>query len=402
MDIGIKLLNPVSNCTRIRNCIDDYVAGIYPFDLQIGWFMGDIDYLYPDKPDDDSTGFISFNAKNGGDRMKLKTARYLTRKCGLNKHLNDEQIRILAEKINSLLWTEEELNNVEILRGQAIMDAYEEEVGGSSCMTGDCSCYTGLYVENPNRFGMLVIRNGNDSARAIVHYLDNGRTLLGCVYTTAEHLLDKMRDYGIQQGWHIYRDLTDIDKSTLIMSGLNFCEGEIPYMDVLIQGEICGDTLTASYNGGSFSLQDQNGGLGGYTCEACGDHVHEDDTYRDNGGEAYCETCFNEIFFICYHCNDTVCNDDGIFIENKEIYVCQSCADQNYHQCKTCSDYHELDNVQFLNDDAYCESCFDEIADCCEECSEAFYTKDLTTVDDSGPLCEDCAITIKEAKGAIL
>ncbi|KKL03694.1 hypothetical protein LCGC14_2623600, partial [marine sediment metagenome] len=29
MNTGIKLLNPASNCTRIRNCIEDYVASIY-------------------------------------------------------------------------------------------------------------------------------------------------------------------------------------------------------------------------------------------------------------------------------------------------------------------------------------------------------------------------------------
>ena len=165
MNARIKLLNPVLNSTRIRNCIEDYVASLFPFDLQIGWAMGKINYKYPGKPDDESTGFIAFDVP-GKDRLKLKTARYLTRKCKLGEiaSLSDEQIRNLAEKINSLLWTVEELNNVELICGDAITNAYAKNVGGSSCMTGGNSSYTRLYEINPARFKMLIMRSNNDSA----------------------------------------------------------------------------------------------------------------------------------------------------------------------------------------------------------------------------------------------
>ena len=403
MDTGIKLLNPVSNCTRIRNCIEDYVMSLFPFDLQIGWFMGTIDYRYPDKPEDKSTGFLSYNAKAVNGRLKLKTARYLTRRCSLNEHLNDEQIRVLAEKINSMLWTDEELNNVEILHGSDITNAYKKEIGGSSCMTGYNSEYTGLYASNLTRFGMLVIRNGNDSARAIVHHLDNGRKLLGCVYTTAEHLLGKMNSYAIQQGWYNYRDLNDVDESTLVMSHLYFKEGEIPYMDVLTQGEICGDLLTVSYNNGSFSLQNQDGTLeGGYHCEHCGDYIHVDDTFSSDNGNTYCEECFDELFIICQKCNCVVCKDDSIHIEDVELDVCQYCAYNAYHQCKTCGEYHSIDDTHFVNGSAYCESCFDDIADTCAECGETYLLEDLASVSGSEPLCDECGDAVQEERGVVV
>lgn len=402
MNIGVKLLNPVLNCTRIRNCIEDYVMSIHPFDLQIGWFMGNINYQYPDKPEDGSTGFIAFNVQ-GKNRLKIKTARYLTRKCKLNAgaSLDDEQIRILAEKINSLLWTDEELNNIELIRGEAITEAYENEVGGSSCMTGCNSSYTGLYASNPTRFEMLIIRSGNDSARAIIHKLDNGQKLLGTIYTTAEHLFDMMKNYADEQDW-IVRTSYDGNKSSWIMSGLHFCDGEIPYMDVLTNGEINGNLLTVSYNSGGFELQNQNGDLGGYQCENCGDCVREDDICSDDDGNTYCQYCFDENFIYCPDCETTTHHNDVVFIQIEEIYVCQYCADKHYYKCEECNSYFKLDDIQILNDSAYCENCFDEIANCCENCNEAFYTEDLVTVNDSGPLCADCAVEVQKEEGIIL
>lgn len=402
MNTGVMLLNPVSNCTRIRNCIEDYVMGLHPFNLQIGWFMGSIDYRYPDKPEDGSAGFIAFEC-SGKDRVKLKTARYLTRKCRLNDGaaLNDVQIRELAEKINNLLWTAEELNSVELICGQAIIDAYSEEVGGSSCMTGSHAEYTGLYAANPTKFQMLIARNVNDSARAIVHVLDNGQKLLGLIYTTAEHLIDIMKIYAKNNGWLTIYDSID-DKDILVMSGLSFTDGEIPYMDALTQGMLEDNLLTISYNGGDFSLQEQNGYFNGYSCYECSDYINEDDMYGDENGNTYCEYCFSENFIHCEECSAVVHNSDSVYIEDAEIYVCQNCASSHYHCCETCGEYRTLDDMQIFNDNIYCEDCFDEIVDYCEDCNEVFCTEDLTAVGDSGPLCEDCATAVQEYKGVIL
>ncbi len=405
MNIGVKLLNAGSNSTRIRNCIEDYVASLHPFNLQIGWALGAINYRYPDKPDDSSIGFIAFDVP-GKERLKLKTARYLTRKCKLNEVavLNDEQIRILAEKINGLLWTVDELNDVELICGRAITEAYSDEVGGSSCMSGCNSSYTRLYEVNPTRFEMLIIRNDNDSARAIVHKLDNGQKLMGVIYATAEHLLDMMENHANSQGWLTCNNTDRCNRNSWVMSDLQFCEGEIPYMDTLTSGSINGNLLTVSYNSGEFELQNTNGNLDDYyQCENCGDCLHEDDTYSDDNGNIYCEYCFNENFIYCPDCEDVTRSTDTVYIQDKEICICQHCADKNYYRCETCNEYRTLDSMKIFDDNPYCENCFDEIADCCEDCNEAFYTEDLTTVGDSDPLCEDCATTRQEREeGAIL
>ena len=404
MNTKIKLLNPVSNSTRIRNCIEDYVTSLFPFDLQIGWAMGEINYRHPDKPDDGSTNFIAFDVP-GKDRAKLKTTRYLIRKCKLGEiaSLNDEQIRDLAEKINSLLWTIEELNDIELIRGKAITNAYAKNVGGSSCMTGGNFSYTRLYEINPARFEMLIIRSNNDSARAIIHKLDNGRKLLGVIYTTANYLFNKMENYAVKQNWILYSDPAITNKNSWIMSDLQYNDGEIPYMDVLASGKINGALLTVSYNSGSFELHNQDGSLvSGYYCEICNDHVHEDDIFGDNNGNIYCECCFNENFIHCPDCSEIAHSGDAVFIENKKVYVCSYCVNKHYYSCETCNEYFELDDIRIINDANYCENCFDEIADYCENCNAVFYTEDLTSVNDSGPLCEDCAIAKRESEGIVL
>ena len=116
----------------------------------------------------------------------------------------------------------------------------------------------------------------------------------------------------------------------------------------------------------------------------------------------YCEYCFNESFIWCPDCGVATHNNDTVHIQNKEIYVCQYCANKHYYKCETCGDYYELDNVQIFNDSIYCESCFDEIADRCENCSEPFYIEDLTSVNNSGSLCDDCATKIQETEGIVL
>jgi len=402
MNIGVKLLNTCSNSTRIRNCIEDYVASLHPFDPQIGWTMGAINYRYPDKPDDGSTGLIAFDVP-GKERMKIRTARYLTRKCKLHEaaNLNDEQIRILAEKINNLLWSVEELSDVELIHGPAITKAYEDEVGGSSCMTGSNASYTGLYAANPTRFEMLIIRSGNDSARAIIHKLDDGRKLFGRIYTNAQHLLEKMKRHADDQGWIVSRYVDRSNRSSWIMSNLNYCDGEIPYMDTLISGSTCNGLLTVSWDNGDFGLQDQNGNMGGYICELCGDRVGEEDAYSNDNGNIYCEYCFYKAFLRCEYCEIVIHKDDAVFIEDAESYVCEHCVSSHYYQCEKCQDHYSIDGVQFLNDETYCQNCFGEITSYCEDCDEVFYTEDLTTVDDSGPLCESCATARQKSEGVI-
>ena len=42
------------------------------------------------------------------------------------------------------------------------------------------------------------------------------------------------------------------------------------------------------------------------------------------------------------------------------------------------------------------------MADHCKDCGEVFEFEDLTSVDDSGPLCADCATAKQEVEGVIL
>lgn len=368
--------------------IEDYVSGCFPMNKDVQQVMNTIDYRHPDRPDDDSIRYIAFDAGPGKPRMKIGTVRYLTRKCKLSSILNDILIRDLALKINSTLWGVEELNEIELLSGTAIMQAYSDKVGGHSCMTGGCSDYVGLYASNPDRFQLIVARNDNDSARAVVSKLDNGEYYMDTIYTTAEHLKEVLKSYAREHGWWFSYGNYPAN-SIMNVSGLEYEDGAIPYMDTFTSGSVCSGLLDIGTRGGDYELASTCGELeGGYVCEDCGCHVSQDDIMSDGQGYYYCETCWCERFFYCESCDSESDRDDSVCIEDEQKHVCQNCADSHYYQCEHCRQYNSIDATQEVEGDIVCEDCIDK-AGFCEDCSEYFYNENLETWD-YDTVCRDC------------
>ena len=99
--------------------------------------------LQPDKPDDGTTGFLAYNVGADKPRMKIKIGRFLTKKLQLNSgYLNDQIIQKIANEISMFLWSK---ICIELVNGSKITDNYENEIGSSSCMTGEYADYTRLY-----------------------------------------------------------------------------------------------------------------------------------------------------------------------------------------------------------------------------------------------------------------
>lgn len=350
--------------------------------------------LEPDKPDDGTTGFLAYNVPNK-PRMKMKTGRFLTRKLGLNSgFLDDVQIRKISDAVNMKLFPDIETR---LDSGEQITQNYEDAVGGSSCMTGSDAQYTLLYESNPDRFQQLIMFYNGNSARAIVHKLDNGRFLMDRIYSDSEHLKDKMFDYAREHDW-IYRTYTSAGSynvsngmsSECIVSGLNYEDGEVPYMDTLIKYCIERGQLTIFHRNVNKSadgtLDSTCGNLSesGYTCCCCNDRVHEDDIYCNDNGNHYCLDCYHEYYFYCEHCNNDCSVDDQVYITDKCFHVCQYCADSHYYQCQECEKYFSLDATYTVDEDELCcENCIDNYSQC-ESCGEYF-----STIDDDG-YCENC------------
>jgi hypothetical protein len=350
-------------------------------------------FLQPGIPKDGVHGYIAFNVVDK-PRMKLRTARFLTRKLSLNSgFLSDDVIQQIAEKINLVLF--QSVLSVELICGPAITKAYENAVGNNSCMTRACSEYTLLYEMNPDRFQMLIMRQFNTSARAIVHKLDNGDYYLDRIYSDSQTLVKAMCEYAKKQGWH-YKNthcLPSCDEHILKVSDLDWEDGHVPYQDTMIYGEITSENkLTISACDGDLELRSVNGYIVSETCVCCGEHLNEDNLFIEpDGNEHYCESCFCEHFTTCDFCGETVDNDDTVCLESEGVAYCDSCISEHTWHCNNCGSYfsNDIESISVRGDNVVCKNCADDY-NYCERCGE-YYKGDTFETKNHKIICKTCS-----------
>ena len=366
-------------------------------------------HIQPDKPEDNIPGFLAYDV-NGHGRMKMRTGRFLTRKLKLNGGLlPDTVIQQIAAQINTKLFNTSD--EIRLDKGQQITENYENNVGGSSCMSGCKAEYTGLYADNPDKIKQLVMVSINDSARAIVHVLDNGQYHMSKVYATSESLKQRMINYACNEGWYYkkgdttYRNDEHItDFKPLVVSGLDYRDGEIPYMDSIKGYRIENGKLTLVHTSNIYEglCESTNGQLeDGYQCCNCGEYVGEDDAYSMDG-DYYCSDCYDELFTYCEDCNNHYSNENFTWIEGMNKYVCDECLTE-YYRCDDCGEWF-TDTYSVDNGEKYvCGDCLDKYTQC-DECGEHY--EDTIYIDElSQTLCEDCEnklLVVKDCKGQLL
>jgi hypothetical protein len=105
-------------------------------------------------------------------------------------------------------------------------------------------------------------------------------------------------------------------------------------------------------------------------CADCGSVINSlcDDYINVHGG-IVCENC-KENYFLCWDCEEFHSVDDLEIYRGKKI--CSSCAENNYHYCSRCFEWHDEDEyVDFGR--GYCTTCIDHVAWWCELCHEYHY-----------------------------
>lgn len=358
-----------------------------------------LEKLRPDKPKDGSVGKIAYDVP-GKERMKLKVGRFLTRKLNLNNSfLSDKSIASITHNINTRLFSGDVV--IRLVSSDDITECYRNAVGASSCMTGgDCE-KTRLYEANPDRFRMLTMYYMNDSSRAIVHKLDNGGYFMDRVYASCGLLIDSMRDYALEHDW-AYRLSVDADDravscdhSDLVVSDLEYEDGQVPFMDTLQHGCTCGNGLSISLAGCcDYELSSTTGYIKEQQlCANCGFAVDEDDFGYGSDEEVYCESCFADIFAYCDKCSDVMPRDDAVEITDVGELVCQDCASNKYNRCVECGDY--LDEAyNMIEGDCVCNGCSESFCQCVG-CGEWSY--DSESLDDD-EFCCDCRKKKSEVK----
>lgn len=313
--------------------------------------------LDPRVPTTNPGGNISFNVY-GKARVRTRIARFLTRKLNLNNDFfPDKILRQISDTILSKYFGE---IIIRLDKGEKITENYENEIGGHSCMTGDCAEYTLLYEMNPDRFEQLVVLHDNDSARAMVALLDNGQKYCDKCYSTSDFVYEKLQQYAKKQGWANY----NIGNGNLIMSGLNFEEGHVPYMDTFFHYKL-----------------EKSEGKQTLTIFAC-------ETRRSYEG---CLDSTEGNFFdrhYCISCEDSFCEEEMTVIDGDE--VCKSCFDEHYFCCEECGKIDHNDFSHSIQDVCFCEGCYNKLGVVCEDCSEYVFQDCCIITWDGNFICEDC------------
>lgn len=63
-----------------------------------------------------------------------------------------------------------------------------------------------------------------------------------------------------------------------------------------------------------------------YFCDCCGERLYREEEGHYIDGSVFCDSCADQYIGICPSCGEEFLLDDGIYIEEKDITVCDSCA----------------------------------------------------------------------------
>lgn len=386
------------------------------------------------------------------DKRRVRTTfpRIVRRQLALAAGIiSDTELDRQSRALVATIWPD--FSAVEILRGREIVTGYED-YKNTSCMgnaNGENNAWkTILYADNPNNVEMLYIRDkdGKGVAKALVWVTDDFQFFLDRVYGkyadqqaiaafAREHYPDiivrPIIESGRPQG---YEDLT-----VTVQYDARVSHYPLPYMDSFCSGEMLypAGTLVLSMGqhsdyfhsqngdgiakcnqcGDRYFQNDDNGGVegracsdcgGGQKCSNCDSRLDTDSIYTGPDGEAYCESCYSDIFATCDICGNEHTREDITTVDDE--FVCPGCLSTYYTQCHDCDDYFRtsapgyrrnvsiVDMVEY-DGELYCPNCADEKFTECTTCGEILGHDEEVTID-FYVYCSDCAAEIEAAAEA--
>lgn len=121
----------------------------------------------------------------------------------------------------------------------------------------------------------------------------------------------------------------------------------------------------------------------GCHCENCGDTISNGDSIYWIGDSPYCCDCVT----YCDCCDEYVLNDNTVWIERENRYVCDDCIRDYYVYCEECNEYVYNDEVTYISELGMwvCNDCIDRYYVECDECGKLIYKDEAIN-----GLCEDC------------
>ena len=127
-----------------------------------------------------------------------------------------------------------------------------------------------------------------------------------------------------------------------------------------------------------------------FICNDCGDEINEEDVIWIDG-EAYCRDCVD----FC-DCCEEYHRSESTWINDRHIYVCESCLEEYYSYCEFCNRYFDNDDMHYVDDDGYvCSDCFEEHFCECESCNTNVRRINAQRIG-RYYYCDDCAEDVEE------
>jgi len=342
-------------------------------------------------------------------RTRTTLGRYIRRNFPDCK-VSDEFLEQFTSKVMAKLVTAEK--RFRIVEGAAIMDAYRDCIGGESCMTGDSADYVEIYAINPRVVWMVVYDDGDMTARALLWKTNEGHMCLDRIYPNSGRHIDEFKEYARQNGWHMRSSqsypcgqyFVGLDEDTDLTVTLRIPDPSVyPYMDTFRKYS----NSDIDWNDGEITLHTRKGtnklestageGPGyesgpDYTCCSCGDGVNSDDVRHSESGDAFCESCYNDLYTSCERCGCECSSDDTYTIQRRGYTEqwCESCRDDYATECTQCNEYFRNTDgrIVTVEDEPVCIGCADN-ASLCHGCGNNFWPEHLTEHGDH-QYCSDC------------
>lgn len=100
---------------------------------------------------------------------------------------------------------------------------------------------------------------------------------------------------------------------------------------------------------GRSSSYSENESSEDYTyCNRCNNRVDDEEVHHA-GGHAYCNECYHILYNICAHCNNDVLDNDMVYIEGIDMYVCPSCRSHHYSRSNFDGEFYANSELQRYN-----------------------------------------------------
>jgi len=278
---------------------------------------------------------------------------------------------------------------------------YEENKGtlGSSCMKAVNSNYFDIYVENPDKCSLLILKGEDESkikGRALIWKLDSPQvTFMDRVYTNNDSDIELFKQYAYIQGWYHKTYQNSSSDNTLVGKEGTKREGDLvvnlknannggydryPYLDTLKYFNTSSGKITTEEmrgHGDYITLEDTGGRWVEDSCDHCGGDGRVDCYECGGDGKTECGECYSRSARRStgkVPCSD--CDGDGEIdcsecdgkgqIDGED---CSDCDGKGKVDCSDCDGDGEVDCSECDGDgDRECSECGGDGRLDCPEC----------------------------------